>query len=289
MKKFAFITGLVLISYATLAQQGSDIYLFNFQIDESQFSLSNARNITNTPGYDNQPYFMPDGQSLLFASDDGFGQTDIYRYNISARSERRLTFTPDSEYSPTPIKEGKRFSCIILERSGRQMLWQFPINGAVPSKVTTISPVGYHCWINDEELALFIVGDPNKLETVDIPENKETEVAENPGRTMLKIPGTEQFSFVDLSDSKKWMIKSYDTETKQIRPIIRTLKGSSDYTWTSNGILVSGDGKRLYKFDPKQDKDWIEMANLQDYGLSNFNRITISPKGDMMAVVVDEN
>ena len=86
MKKVNFLALFILVGTVAFAQEGTDIYLFSFKIDQNQFTLSNARNITNSPGYDNQPYFLPDGKSLLYSSDDGFGQTDIYRYNISARS-----------------------------------------------------------------------------------------------------------------------------------------------------------------------------------------------------------
>jgi Tol biopolymer transport system component len=132
MKKIYFLLSVLLVGITGYAQDGTDIYLFNFKIDQNQFTLSNARNITNSPGYDNQPYFLPDGKSLLYSSDDGFGQTDIYRYNIQGQSERRLTFTPNNEYSPTITPDGKYFSCIILERNGNQFLWKYPLNGAVP-------------------------------------------------------------------------------------------------------------------------------------------------------------
>src|SRR5271154_6896573 len=42
-------------------------------------------NITNSPGYDNQPAFTPDGAGILFTSIRGGGtQTDIYRYDIAS-------------------------------------------------------------------------------------------------------------------------------------------------------------------------------------------------------------
>ena len=66
-------------------------------------------NITNSPGYDNQPSFTPDGREILFTSarviptppppaPPGLalrdGQTDIYRYDIAARRISRVTQTP---------------------------------------------------------------------------------------------------------------------------------------------------------------------------------------------------
>ena len=288
-KKACFLTLFILVGTLVNAQQGSDIYLFNFKIDKDQFSLSNARNITNSPGYDNQPHFLPDSESILYASDDGFGQTDIYRYNIQARSERRLTFTPSSEYSPTITPDGKFFSCIILEKSGDQFLWKYPLQGAVAQKITTVNPIGYHCWINNNLLGVFVVGEPNALKLVSLGSNNTDQIANAPGATLAMIPGkSNAMSYVDLSDDNSWSIKVLNTDSKESTELINTVKKSQYYTWTPSGILLLGDGKRLYKFDPKSDTDWVELANLTDYGIKEFTRITVSPNGNLLAVVVSE-
>jgi dipeptidyl aminopeptidase/acylaminoacyl peptidase len=289
MRKRHFLALLILVGSAAYAQEGTDIYLFNFKIDQDQFSLSNARNITNSPGYDNQPFFLPDGESLLYSSDDGFGQTDIYRYNIQAGSERRLTFTPNSEYSPTITPDGKYFSCIILERDGKQFLWKYPLQGAVPQKVTTEQPIGYHCWINDNKLGVFVVGEPNKLKLVDLPSNKTTAIANHPGTTLQLIPNKPtHMTYVDLEDQRSWKVMELNTETNESTELLKTIKNSQYYTWTNSSIMIMGDGKRLYKFDPAKDEDWVEMANLSDYGINDFTRIAVSPTGNLLAVVVNE-
>jgi dipeptidyl aminopeptidase/acylaminoacyl peptidase len=289
MKKAYFLTLFILVGSMAYAQPGSDIYLFSFSIDEDQFSLSNARNITNSPGYDNQPFFLEDGESLLYSSDDGFGQTDIYRYNIKSRSERRLTFTPGSEYSPTITPDGKFFSCIILEKNGDQYLWKYPLQGAVPQKVSSVSPVGYHSWVSDDEICVFVVGEPNTLKLVELGTDNTSQIANSPGTTLAMIPGKDHLmSYVDLSSDNSWEIKSLDTSSKESTDIIKSLKKSQYYAWTPSGILILGDGKRLYKFDPDKDKDWVELANLTDYGIKDFSRIAVSPQGNFLAVVVGE-
>jgi WD40-like Beta Propeller Repeat len=289
MKKAYFLTLFILVGSLVYAQQGSDIYLFSFSIDKDQFSLSNARNITNSPGYDNQPYFLEDGESLLYSSDDGFGQTDIYRYNIKARSERRLTFTPGSEYSPTITPDGKFFSCIILEKNGDQYLWKYPLQGAVPQKVSSVHPVGYHSWVNQDKIGVFIVGEPNTLKLVELGSDNASQIANSPGTTLAMIPGkADLMSYVDLSNDNSWEIKSLNTTTNESTELIKTIRRSQYYAWTSSGILILGDGKRLYKFDPNTDEDWVELANLTDYGIKDFSRIAISPSGNLLAVVVSE-
>ncbi len=289
MKKFSIFILYCFASFSMYAQPGSDIYLFNFRLDDENFYISNAKNITNTPGYDNQPFFTPDGESILYASDDGFGQTDIFKYNIKSQSERRLTYSPESEYSPTVTPNKTHISCIILKRDGEQKLWTYPKNGAIPTKVSNKNKVGYHAWLNDSTVYAFILGEPNTLEALLLSSQDILKVASNPGITLLKIPGTEKISFVDMTDKHHWAIKSYNPETGTIEKIIHTVNSHSEfYTWTSQGVLLSGDGHKLYKFKPGVDSDWIELANFHDYGINKFSRIAVNPDTNLIAIVVTE-
>lgn len=290
MKKSSILLLFCFLALHVYAQPpGSDIYLFNFRLDENNFYISNAKNITNTPGYDNQPFFTPDGKSILYASDDGFGQTDIFKYNIGARSERRLTYSPESEYSPTVTPDKAHISCIILKRDGEQKLWQYPKHGAIPTKLANRDKVGYHTWLNDSTVYAFILGDPNTLESILLSTSDFSKVAENPGVTLLKVPGSEKISYVDMTSKHHWDIKSYDPASNSIEKIIHTVGAKSEfYTWTPDGILLSGDGHKLYKFNPKSDSDWIELADLTDYGITEFSRIAISPNANLIAIVVNE-
>ncbi len=289
MKKSSILILFSILSLSVYAQSGSDIYVFNFRLDQDNFYISNAKNITNTPGYDNQPFFTPDGVSILYASDDGFGQTDIMKYNLRSRSERRLTYTPESEYSPTVTPDKNHISCIILKRDGEQKLWQYPKHGAIPSKLSNLDKVGYHTWLNDSTVYAFVLGKPITLKSILLTNQDIREIAPNPGVTLMKIPGTEKISFVDMSDKHNWIIKAYNPATQTIEEIIHTVSNSSEYyTWTPDGILLAGDGHKLYKFNPKTDSDWIELADLSDYGIHDFSRIAISPKANLIAIVVTE-
>lgn len=290
MKKLVSFVLFIAIFFSAKAQPpGSDIYLFNFRLDDDNFYISNAQNITNAPGYDNQPFFTPDGSAILYASDDGFGQTDIFKYNLKARSERRLTYSPESEFSPTVTPDKEHISCIILKRDGEQRLWQYPKNGAIPSPVSNVDKVGYHTWLNDSTVYAFILGSPNMLDAILLASNELQKVASNPGVTLQKIPGTNQISYVNMNDKKTWMISAYDPDSKSIKPIIHTVNNKSEfYTWTPNGVLLSGDGNKLYKFNPKADSDWVELADLTDYGINNFTRLSVSPDASLIAIVVSE-
>src|SRR5262249_43158459 len=156
-----------------------------------------------------QPSFLTDGRSILYTAikDDRFyglqakdRQADVYRYDIRTAATTQITKTPESEYSPTLMPDGKSISVVRVEMDGTQRLWKFPPTSGPPSIILeTIKPVGYHCWIDDHTLALFILGSsgtPNTLQIVDVQNEKAGVVAENPGRILRVVPHQNRLSFV---------------------------------------------------------------------------------------------
>jgi len=109
----------------------TDIFLAPFG-PRAQPAVGRAVNITRTPGYDNQPSFTPDGTAILFTSNRGAAQTDIYRYTIATGETARLTNTPESEYSPTVTPDGTHVSVVRVEADGTQRLWRFTLDGRDP-------------------------------------------------------------------------------------------------------------------------------------------------------------
>ncbi len=293
MKKLLFFACITFLSVPIVlnAQTSSEIYVFDFKIWLDQFSLSNPVNVTNNPGfYDNQPSFLPGGRSFLYSSSDESGKTDIYLYDLTGKERRRVTYTPEvSEFSPLITPDKKSYSCIILEEDGTQKLWKYFVDAPVASLVTDIDSVGYHAWYNKNVLALFIVGNnDNALHIIDIETGENKKIASKIGRNLYKIPGEDNISFVDMSVSKEWKIMSGNVQTELVEEIISTIPKSQDYLWTPGGLIIMGDGQKLYKFDPKNDPDWIELADLSDYGLNKFDRIAINEQASKLAVVVQE-
>ena len=66
--------------------------------------------ITDTPGYDAECSFAPDGRSILFVSDRD-GDPDIYVCDLEGRNVRQLTNEPGYDGGPF-------FSCRFSRRSG---------------------------------------------------------------------------------------------------------------------------------------------------------------------------
>ena len=151
-----------------------------------------------------------------------------------------------------------------------------------------IKPVGYHLWIDDHTLALFILGakgKPNTLQIVDVPTERAEVVAENPGRILRRIPHQNKFSYVHKISDREWIVKGFDLKTRKIATLIKTFPGVEDYAWTPAGILLMAKDAKIFKWSPAVDQDWLEIADFSEAGLNRITRITVSPKGDRIAIV----
>src|SRR5256884_9281007 len=146
----------------------SDIFIVDIKSERGGMKFGQPLKITTFVGYNNQPSFLPDGRSILYTS-IGDKQADIYRYALRSRAPSQITNTAESEYSPTVMPDGKNISFVRVEADGTQRLWKFPLAGGAPSLILEkTKPVGYHFWIDDHTLALFILGGKGKLNTLQI-------------------------------------------------------------------------------------------------------------------------
>ena len=215
-------------------------------------------------------------------------QADIYRYDLGAASTTQVTNTPESEYSPTLMPDGKSISVVRVEADGTQRLWKFPLAGGAggsPALVLEkIKPVGYHLWVDDYTLALFVLGKPNTLQLVDLRSGKAEWIADNPGRILRRVPHQNKFSFVHKVSDQEWLIKIFDLKSRSVATFIKTFPGAEDYAWTPAGVLLMANGSKLFA-RKESDWAWVELADLSSAGLKNITRIAVSPKGDRIAVV----
>jgi Tol biopolymer transport system component len=227
---------------------------------------------------------MPDGNSILYTSIRD-KQADVYRYDLRAASTTQVTDTPESEYSPTLMPDGKSLSVVRVEADGTQRLWKFPLAGGSPALILEkIKPVGYHLWTDRDTLALFVLGKPNTLQLVDLRTGKAEWVADNPGRILRRVPHQNKFSFVHKVSDQEWLIKTFDLKTRSVATFIKTFPGAEDYAWTPNGVLLMANGSKLFA-RKESDWAWVELADFSSAGLKNITRIAVSPKGDRIAVV----
>lgn len=268
------------------ALPATDIFLVDMKMRSGQIELGKPNQITEWRGYDNQPMFLPDGKSLFYTSIRDDGQSDIYQYKIAENAIINVTKTYESEYSATPIPDGKFFSVIRVERDSTQRLWKFPMAGGEPAPVfENVKPVGYHAWGDANTVAMFVLGNPPTLQLGDTRTGEAEVIEKNIGRSLHKIPKREAISFLHKVSEKEWLIKQLDLKTRAVTTLVKTLDGSEDYAWTPQGILLMGKEAKLYQCDLKNGAAWQEVADFSSAGLKSITRLAINQKGDRLALV----
>jgi hypothetical protein len=270
------------------APPAPDVYLAGITVDRATVSVGTADNITDRPGYDNQPAFTGDGSAVLFTSVRDDAQADIYRFDIASRVVTRITSSaPESEYSATPIEGGRAISVVRVERDSTQRLWRFPMDGGGPTVILErVKPVGYHAWADENTLALFVLGTPNSLQLAHIAKGTADTIATGIGRSLHRIPGTATVSFVRKVSPTEWWIESLDVATRRTTRLVRLPEGVEDYAWLPDGSIMCGRGSELLRWSRAGDA-WRIVADLGAAGVKGITRMAVSPRGDRLAFVAE--
>src|SRR5690349_13431781 len=184
MKKIVFLFALSVNS--VLAQlPETDIFLADIKNDNGKLSFTTPVNITKRRGYDNQPYFTPDGKSILFVALQDTTQSDIYKYDLASKKINQVTRTAKSEYSPNITADGKSISVVRVDKDNGQRFYTIPLNDmAHPKVVKGSDSIGYYCWLNDTSLAMFILGDAMTLQILNTKTSERRLIASDIGRCM---------------------------------------------------------------------------------------------------------
>lgn len=285
MKRYIFLI-LLFYNWQLFAQPSTEVYLFDLSFNGESYSLANPKNISSNEGYDNQPHFLPDGNSLLYAGTVD-GQTDVFQYDLRNGEKTRLTQTPGSEYSPTPTPDGKGFSCIVLEKDGTQLLSKYNWNSNQAEVLIPDLVVGYHAWLSKRKVASFVLGDPNYLQWNIIGSKRSGVIQTKIGRSLHKVPGSSKLSFVDKSQGKNWRLRTWKKGRKS-KVICNTLNNVEDLSWTPAGDILMGKNTQLYQMLIGEESARRLVADLSQYGLGGISRIAVSPKGNAIAIVLEE-
>ena len=291
MKKL-LVLALACVSLSSFAQVGSEIILFDLKVKKDKVILSNPKNITSHPGYDNQPSFHPELPFIYFSSFNEEQRSDIKRYSMKDGSIVNITTTTEREYSPTVTPDRQFLSCVIQRDSGAQDLGKYPIDGGEPALIIDNLIVGYHAWIDNSHLALFVLGGegkPNNLHFITLPLKADTVLATDIGRSLHKIPDQRAFSFIQRGGKENKIMK-YNTENGSISELGTTFGLREDIAWTPDGKILTSDGTKLFFMNGhKPGTTWtpVDITAGADL-LKSVTRIAVSPKGDKIAIVVAE-
>lgn len=295
---FNYLTLLLTISiaYPSVCQLPStNIYCFDMEKFGDQMEFKNAKFLTgfNPKGYNNQPQWVNNNE-LYISVQTPFdtNQTEIYSLSLLNNTLTQVTATHESEYSPTLMPDRKNISCIRADatRQGTQRLWTYPMDrGNIGRDLLTLhQDIGYHCWISDKKLALFIVnGQNNYLKIVNVDDQSSIQLSGGIGRSMARL-SDGKLVFVQKATPQTWYIKTMDLSSYMSEIVVETLPGSEDFALLPDGTFLMGSGSKLYSYKMgNPEKQWFEIADLSKYGLFNIKRLAVSRENDKIAIVND--
>ena len=88
-----------------------------------------------------------------------------------------------------------------------------------------------------------------------------------------------------FNSEKKADLMKFDFVEQTKSLIIEMPEGVEDYAWANDGKIYIGNKGKLFYYDVKSETGiWKEIADFSKT-IGNFYRMSISPKGDKIAVV----
>lgn len=263
------------------AQPSTEVYVFDIIKTEKGHGLKNPINVSSqNPGYDNQPQFTHDGDLLFTSTVED--QTDALLYTFKNGELSNLTNSRANEYSPTPTPDNMGISCIY---DSVQYLAKYDFTSGQRNILIDDLVVGYHCWLDDTNVILFVLGEVMTLQHYDLKTGLKTILDQDIDRSLHKVPGTNSFSYLDRKTIPKSVVQM--NLEKMTREVVASLPNDSqDIALLPNGTILTGDDSKLLVSTPSGE--WAEFADLSEFNLTGITRIAVSPNGQKIAVVVNE-
>lgn len=270
----------------SIAQGESEVYVANLVFSEENFQVENFKNISNNPGYDNQPYFTSNEDLLYVRNNEG--QTDIARHSLSKNSYEWVNkSTPGSEYSPQSIPNSNDIAAVRLDPDGKQRLYRYDTKGEAKEYLPDLE-VAYYT-LSDRNILVASVLAGGSLDLVLSHGNGTPlyKILKQSGRSIHRIPGSSAISYSAYNEEKNLDVYQLDMESLESFFICQLPIGIQDYAWWDDYKIFIGSGAKLYVYDLYGSGDWQEVADLTEYPIQNITRIAISPDFQHLALVAE--
>lgn len=257
------------------AQPATEIYLLNIQKKGTVFSIApNTKlvNISNNKGYDNQPGFIEKLNAVGYVSSRNEKPTDVFLYSLATANTKQLTNNSQAEYSPKTTPDGKFISVV---KDTDQNLTRISLDGLVTEKLcTSKDSIGYYCWLNQNEIAAFVLSRPKiTLKLINIKAKTETYLTDSIGRSLYKY--RDGIVICQKLKNNSWV--SFIDRKSTIKQIIELPKNTEDFYLTADGWLFSSNESSLiYCNINAKNIAWQELANLKEMGISKIFRLAVN-------------
>lgn len=260
----------------------TEVWVGPLDMREGRFTVGEMKNISNHPGYDNQPTFFADGRSVVFSSEaDGLAETGLgiqaIRYDLGTGRTTKLSKVRG--FSPTPSPDGKR---ILTLREGT--VWQYDLGGGTSrALLPEVKTAGYFARMDGEQWILFMNEEARHIALWD----GKTLERLVPGALTApyRIPGERAVTFVVQEGETKKLMRMDLPSKRAVELAAIPFRTGGHHVWTSRGTLPMASGSTIHEWSPARPAEWPAVHSFRDAGLQGITRIALSPAEDHIAVV----
>jgi serine/threonine protein kinase len=156
-----------LIAVAAIAITGAIVFSRRAAVAMPKTRMSFVP-LTSDPGYEGEPTFSPDGQTIAYVS-DRTGNLEIFLKQVSGGPEINLTNNPADDVQPAFSPDGKQIAFVSTRRSETQLvfrnptvsemggdIWVMPAFGGVPRRI--VEGGNFPAWAPDGSVIIFVRG-----------------------------------------------------------------------------------------------------------------------------------
>ncbi len=274
-------------SIAAGGQTNTEVFVMTVIPNSEDMHFDTLQNISNNPGYDNQPSFYND--NLILFSSTRNGQTDIAAYALNKDSLQWKSDTSNgSEYSPLKIPGKRSISAIRLDTDGTQLLYEYDYDTGVAEVLLKDLKVGYHLWYDPNIIiSSVLVEDRMDLVVSNLKDGSNYTFQKNVGRSLHKIPNSTLISYIS-KEGGAMEIKSLDPLSGATTKIVSLPPGVQDICWLINGTILAGNENQIIKFTPGSDIDqWKVIKEFLKSDITGISRITSNSISGKLAFVAE--
>ncbi|MBA3662630.1 MAG: PD40 domain-containing protein [Bacteroidetes bacterium] len=271
----------------------TDIWLFKIVKEKNNLLIQKGTNITNRPGYDNQPAFSENGKDIYYVSIGEDKQADILVYSAGNKKTKPFTQkTKTSEYSPTlsPDKT-KIFSVVVLEDSSQVILALDIKTGTVSSypsqktngmQINSFDSVGYFTFLNSDTVLYYKLTQPHSLRAVSLRNTADVFIASSPARGFKAI---NRYEFIyGIKDSAKVTFYRYNTVILKAVKYCEYPSLNEDIVWHPSLGLLKSEGPLILRFKEAENK-WETLFDFSGSGIKKITRFAFDSAFKQIAIV----
>ncbi len=271
-------------SPATAQGPDTEVWVASLDVRNSAFIVGAPTNASNTPGYDNHPWWDQGGRALLFVSGRDGRQFDVYRNPLDGTPTKRRSREPENEYSPKPAANGS--ITVLREEAGLgTRLWLYGPDGAPEKLVANADHLGYYAFVDANTIA-FYVNEPSRGFLIeDVRTHAITRVGEKIWAQPVPVPGARAVTVIREDTAGVRWLERYDIDARRYTRLVKSRANVGWHQAAPGGLILEVGGNTIWAFDPGRDTAWRAVATFPHPELQGLARVAINPQGDRIAIV----